>query len=82
MSLFSFFGKSGNDPENVDGDKVPLSSLEGKLARAKTSLQSMGFIAIGGQTYEAMSTVGFIPEGSLVKITGQSMGHLTVETAE
>ena len=68
MSIFNLFGKSGND-------------LSGRLARTTTPLRSMGFISIDGKSYEAMSTQGFIPEGSLVKITGYSLGNLTVEAA-
>lgn len=79
MSFFSFFGKSGSKPEEVNGHLTRLGALKGRLARAKTPLKSMGLIVVDGQTYEAMSTVGFIAEGSLVKITGYSMGNLTVE---
>ncbi|MCI4668074.1 MAG: NfeD family protein [Bacteroidia bacterium] len=82
MSFFSFFGKSGSESEDENGERMQMGTFKGRLARATTPLKSMGFITLDGQTYEAMSTQGFIPEGSLVKITGFNMGNLTVESAE
>ncbi len=82
MSFFNLFGKSGDPPEETNQKGAMMEALKGRLARATTPLRSIGLISVDGKTYEAMSTQGFISEGSLVKITGYTFGNLTVEAAE
>ncbi len=71
-------------PHNSPSGSVPIeeTSLIGQIARTVTPLRTSGFIELDGKRYEVVSTRGFIPAQSLVKIIGRRMSWFTVEPAE
>ncbi|MEO0899058.1 MAG: NfeD family protein [Bacteroidota bacterium] len=79
MSFFNLFGKSSSEEETNSSGFEGLERMKGRIARTLTPLKTVGYILVEDTRYEAVSITGFVPEGEIVRITGQNMGILMVE---